>query len=109
MRRPPVVVKAFALALLLSATVSGQSPLATLSGDLLFLLLGGQTEPVRAIVRGDVAAIKNTAANNGLPVLRVLDGFVVVQAAPSQLSVFRGLPAVKSISLDNIVSTFTTV
>ena len=39
MRRvPPSVLKIFALAVLLSATVSGQAPLATLSGDLLALL-----------------------------------------------------------------------
>lgn len=109
MRRPPSVVKVFALALLMSVTLSGQSPLASLSGDLLFLLLGGSTAPVRAIVRGDVDAIQQAAATAGLPVLRVLDGLVVVEAAPSQLSVLRQLTGVKAISLDNIVATFTTV
>ena len=38
----PAIMKVSALALWLSVSVSGQAPLATLSGDLLSLLLGGQ-------------------------------------------------------------------
>ena len=108
---PPKAVKIFALALLMSVSLSGQSasPLASLSGDLLALLFGGSTQNIRAIVRGDVAAIQDAAADAGLPVVRVLDGLVVVQAKPAQLSVFRQLSGVKGVSLDNIVAPFTTV
>lgn len=110
MRRvPPSVVKILAICLWLSVGVSGQTPLASLSGDLLALLFAGSTQDVRAIVRGDVAAIQQAAAVAGLPVLRVLDGYVVVQGNPSELSALRQLTGIKGISLDNIVSSFTTV
>ncbi|MBY0494423.1 MAG: S8 family peptidase [Cyanobacteria bacterium] len=101
---PPTLVKITALVLWLSVTVSGQTPLATLSGDLLAMLLGGATEDVRAIVRGDVGVIQDVAARDGLPVLRVLDGFVVVQATPAQLSTLRQVAGIASISRDNIVT-----
>ena len=45
-----------------------------LSTDLLELVVNGDDRPVRAIVRGDVAAIQTAAARDGIPVLRVLDG-----------------------------------
>src|SRR4030095_1400649 len=105
MRRvPPIFVKVLALALWLSVSVSGQAPLATLSGDLLALLLGGSTQEVRVIVRGDTAVIQQVAARDGLPVLRVLDGFVVVQASPSELLALRQVAGIQSISRDNIVT-----
>ena len=46
-------------------------------------VVNGDDRPVRAIVRGDVAAIQAAAARDGIPVLRVLDGIVVVEATPS--------------------------
>ena len=55
---PLAIAKVAALALWLSASAGGQGVLATLSGDLVALLLGGQTAPVRVIVGGDVAAIQ---------------------------------------------------
>src|SRR5688572_5521812 len=109
MRVPPSrLLKVAVLGLLLSTTVSGQTagllgnlpilgPLVAnlpilggllgglLSTDLLGLLSSGDDRPVRAIVRGDVAAIQDAAQHDGLPVLKVLDGLVVVQAAPSAL------------------------
>ena len=111
MRRvPPSAVKVIAIALWLSVTLSGQTPIvASLSGDLLALLFVGSTQPVRAIVRGDVDAVQAAVGAAGLPVLRVLDGLVVVQADPAQLSSLRQAAGVKAISLDNIVSPFTTV
>jgi serine protease AprX len=74
-----------------------------LSTDLLQLVVTGDDRPVRAIVRGDVAAIKTAANRDGIPVLRVLDGLVVVEAAPSVLEALQGVAGVASISLDNIV------
>src|SRR5688572_2080201 len=109
MRVPPTFVKAVALALWLSVSLSGQSLLASLSGDLLALLLGGSTQEVRAIIRGDVAVIQGVAARDGLPVLRVLDGLVVVQATPSQLSTLRQVNGIQAISRDNIVTPLMTV
>jgi serine protease AprX len=110
MRRvPPIFVKVFALALWLSASVSGQAPLATLSGDLLALLLGGSTQEVRVIVRGDTGVIQQVAARDSLPVLRVLDGFVVVQASPAQLLALREVAGIQSISRDNIVTSLMVV
>src|SRR4030095_9823401 len=90
MRRvPPIFVKVFALALWLSVSVSGQAPLANLSGDLLALLLGGSTQEGRVSARGDTVFTQQGAARDSLPVLRVLDGFVVVQASPSELVALR--------------------
>src|SRR5687767_15980546 len=56
-----------------------------LSTDLLGLVLNGDDQPVRAIVRGNVQTILAIAARDGLRVVRVLSGFVVVEATPSQL------------------------
>ena len=111
MRRPPsALVKVLALALWLSVSLQGQAPLASLSGDLLALLLGGSTTTsVRAIVRGDVTAIQAAAAQDGLPVLRVLDGMVVVEADIAELNALRQVSGIKSISRDAIVSPFMTV
>ena len=75
-----------------------------LSTDLLQLVVNGDDRPVRAIVRGDVAAIQTAAARDGITVLRVLDGFVVVEATPSVLDALQNVAGVASISLDNIVS-----
>ena len=74
-----------------------------LSTDLLQLVLTGDDRPVRAIVRGDVAAIQTAAQRDGIRVVRVLDGFVVVEATPSQLEAFQSVAGVASISLDNLV------
>jgi serine protease AprX len=74
-----------------------------LSTDLLDLVVSGDDRPVRAIVRGDVAAIQVAASRDGLKVLRVLDGLVVVEARPSLLNLLQGVDGVASISLDNIV------
>ena len=104
MRIPLSALKVTALAVWLSVSVSGQASLASLSSDLLTLLLGGSTQHVRAIIRGDVATIQSLAARDGVPVLRVLDGMVVVSARPSELSVLRQVPGIQSISRDNIVS-----
>ena len=110
MRRvPPSAVKIAVLAVLLSVSVSGQAPLASLSGDLLALLFGGSNQSVRAIVRGDVATIQQAAAAAGLPVLRVLGGLVVVQGNATELSALRQVAGIQGISLDNIVAPFTTV
>jgi serine protease AprX len=93
------------LALSVSGSAAGQvtsvlGPIATLSSDLLALLLRGDDRPVRAIVRGDVAAILPTISRDGVPVVRVLDGFVVVQAPPSVLQTLRSLPGVEAVSRD---------
>src|SRR5262245_39634371 len=95
MRVSSLVFKVTALALWVSVAVSGQAPLAGLSGDLLALLVGGSTADVRAIIRGDVPAIQAVAVRDGLPVLRVLDGMVVVQATPSELSLLRQVSGIK--------------
>jgi serine protease AprX len=75
-----------------------------LSTDLLQLVVSGDDRPVRAIVSGDVAAIQTVAASLGIPVLRVLDGMVVVEATPSVLNTLQGVTGVVSISLDNLVT-----
>jgi serine protease AprX len=75
-----------------------------LSTDLLQLVVSGDDRPVRAIVRGDVAAIQSVAAQDGIPVLRVLDGMVVVEATPSALDALQNVTGVVSISLDNLVT-----
>ena len=64
-----------------------------LSTDLLQLVVNGDDRPVRAIVRGDVAAIQTAAARDGIPVLRVLSGLVVVEATPSLLDALQTSPA----------------
>jgi serine protease AprX len=109
MRFPPSVLKIAALAVFLSVSVSGQAPLGSISGDLLALLASGSTQPVRAIVRGDVALIQSLAAQDGLPVLRVLDGLVVVEATPSELSALRQVAGVLGVSRDAIVAPFMTI
>lgn len=110
MRVPPSILRGVALALWLSVSLSGQSsPLASLSGDLVALLQGSPSQPVRAIIRGDVAAIQLVAARDGLSVLKVLDGFVVVEADPTELNLLRQITGIKSISRDNIVSSLDVV
>ena len=102
MSRPPRLLAAALLALCLTGGLSGQviAPLATLSADLLSLILSGDDRPVRAIIRGDVQTIVQRAADDGLPVLRVLDGFVVVQGRPSALQTWRGVPGIEAVSRD---------
>ena len=109
MRVARTVLKVTALALWLSVTLSGQAPLATFSTDLLALLLDGNAVGVRAIVRGDVEAIRAAAARDGLPVLRVLDGLVVVQGTATELNALRQVSGIRSISRDAIVAPFMTV
>ena len=108
-RVPPTLLLLVCLAL--TATVGGQTPLplASLSTDLLMLLLGGSDRPVRAIVRGDVGSIQLAAARDGLPVLKVLDGFVVVTATPASLSLLRSVPGIDAISQDLRVAPAMTV
>ncbi len=104
------VLKITALTLWLSVSLSGQSSLlASLSGDLLALLANGSSQPVRAILRGDVGTIQAVAARDGLPVLRVLDGLVVVEATPAELSALRQVSGIQAISRDAIVAPFMTV
>jgi serine protease AprX len=80
-----------------------------LSTDLFELVVSGDDRPVRAIVRGDVAAIQTAAQRDGISVLRVLNGFVVVEAPPSLLDALQNVAGVASISLDNIVGPTMTV
>ena len=80
-----------------------------LSTDLLQLVVSGDDRPVRAIVRGDVNAIQAAAARDGIPVLRVLSGLVVVEAKPSALDALQNVAGVLSISLDNLVRPTMTV
>ncbi|MGE3194793.1 MAG: S8 family serine peptidase [Microbacteriaceae bacterium] len=102
MTRVPRILAAGLLALCLNGGVSGQvvAPLATISSDLLALLLSGGDDPVRAIIRGDVSAIVQAASRDGLAVVKVLDGFVVVEARPSALDVLRSVPGVEAVSRD---------
>src|SRR5262245_44772590 len=74
--------------------------LASLSTDLLIMLLRGNDAPIQAIVRGDVTSIQVAAARDGLAVVKVLDGFVVLSARPSQLSLLRTVPGIDAISID---------
>ena len=74
-----------------------------LSTDLLGLVLSGDDEPVRAIIRGDVNAIQTVAARDGIRVLRVLSGFVVVEATPAQLAALQGVPGILAITRDALV------
>ncbi len=129
MRVPPFrVVQVVILCVALSGTVSAQSggllgilpilgqlpligPLISklpivgglLSTDLLGLVLNGDDQPVRAIIRGDVTAIQTAAARDGIRVLRVLSGFVVVEATPSQLHALQGIPGIHAITRDALV------
>src|SRR5687768_12030279 len=74
-----------------------------LSTDLLGLVLSGDDQPVRAIIRGDVTAIQAAAARDGIRVLRVLSGFVVVEATPSQLQALQGVSGIDAITRDALV------
>jgi serine protease AprX len=74
-----------------------------LSADLLGLVLSGDEQPVRAIIRGDVDAIETAAARDNIRVLRVLSGFVVVEATPSQLFALQGVPGIDAITRDALV------
>jgi serine protease AprX len=125
-RVPPTLIRIVGLCLLLSAATGAQTgvlgnlpiigPLVAklpivggllgnlLSSDLLALLSSGDDRPVRAIVRGDVPAIQAAAERDGLPVLKVLEGLVVVEAAPSALQALLGVAGVEAISLDVLVS-----
>ncbi len=110
MRVPPIgVLKVAVLGLWLSVTVSGQSGLASLSGDLLALLQLNNNAPVRAIVRGDVNLIRTIADRDRLPVRRVLDGMVVIDAPPSTLAELRFINGIVAISRDALVSPMMTV
>lgn len=102
MNRPPRFLAAGLLAVVLAVNPSGQitTTLATLSSDLLTLLLSGDDRPVRAIIRGDVDTVLAVAGQNGLPIVRVLDGFVVVQAPPSTLETLRSVPGIEALSRD---------
>jgi serine protease AprX len=75
-----------------------------LSTDLLGLVLSGDDQPVRAIIRGDVSAIQTAATRDGLRVLRVLSGLVVVEATPAQLSALQGVPGILAITRDALVT-----
>ncbi|HEX6215096.1 MAG TPA: S8 family peptidase, partial [Vicinamibacterales bacterium] len=74
-----------------------------LSTDLLGLVLSGDDQPVRAIIRGDVNVIQTVAARDGIRVLRVLSGFVVVEATPSQLQALQGIAGIHAITRDALV------
>src|SRR5688500_11134772 len=129
MRVPPFrLVKVVVLCFALSGTVSaqtggllgilpilGQLPLigplisklpivgGLLSTDLLGLVLSGDDQPVRAIIRGNVQAILAVAARDGIRVVRVLSGFVVVEATPSQLQALQGILGIDAITRDTLV------
>ena len=75
-----------------------------LSTDLLDLVLSGDDQSVRAIIRGDVTAIQTAAARDGIRVLRVLSGYVVVEATPSQLQALQGVPGIHAITRDALVT-----
>lgn len=109
MRTPLSILKIGAILLWLSVSVSGQSSLATLSSDLVGLILGGSTTPVRAIVRGDVATIQLVAQRDGLTVHRALDGLVVLTATPGELAALRQVAGIAGISRDARVSSMMTV
>jgi serine protease AprX len=74
-----------------------------LSTDLLGLVLSGDEAPVRAIVRGNVTTILSVAARDGLRVLRVLSGYVVLEATPSQLFALQGIAGIDAITRDALV------
>ena len=74
-----------------------------LSTDLLGLVLSGDDQPVRAIIRGNVQTILSVASRDGLRVLRVLNGFVVVEATPSQLQALQGIVGIDAITRDALV------
>src|SRR5688500_16441086 len=74
-----------------------------LSTDLLGLVLSGDEQPVRAIIRGDVNAIQTAVTRDGLRVLRVLSGFVVVEGTPAQLAALQGIPGILAITRDALV------
>ena len=110
MRIPPNAVKIAALVVWLSVSLNGQQvPLASLSSDLLALLQSGSTQSIRTIVRGDVVAIQSVAARDGLQVLRVLDGLVVVEADAAEINVLRQVAGVKGLSRDALVAPLMTV
>ena len=103
MRIPSSALKVTALALWLSVSVSGQASLASLSSDLLALVLGGSTQQVRAIIRGDVATIQSIAAPRRRSGAARPRRHGRGQASPTELSVLRQVPGIQSISRDNIV------
>jgi serine protease AprX len=109
MRTPTTILKIAAILLCLSATTGAQSPLASLSSDLLSLLLIGSNAPVRTIVRGDVDVIRAVAARDGLEVQRVLDGMVVLKATAAEISSLRQVAGIRAISRDALVSPMMTV
>ncbi len=97
----------------LSVSARGQAPLsqpiATLSHDLLAMLGVNDRQAVRVIVRGDVAAIQSVAARDRLRVVRVLDGFVVLEGSLLDVTALRQVPGVAAISRDARVMSFMSV
>jgi len=118
----PTLVRAAVLGVLclcLSVRVDGQvggqlvpqvgTLVGKISNDLLALILRGDVRPVRAIVRGNVVAIQTAAIRDGLPILKVLDGLVVVQANPSTLQSLLSVQGVATVSRDALVAPLMTV
>jgi serine protease AprX len=110
---PSTFVKVAVLSLLLSVTVVGQNNglqvVGALSDDLLALVQSADDRPVRVIVRGDIRSILTIAARGSLPVLKVLDGFVVLEARPTLLQSLLAMPGIAAISRDAIVAPFMVV
>ncbi len=82
---------------------------ASVSGDLLALLAVGDQRKVRVIVRGDADVIQDTAARDGLRVVRVLEGFVVLEGPLTDVAALRSVAGVEAISRDARVAPFMSV
>jgi serine protease AprX len=89
-----------ALTLATSNLGARQSPLAIITDDLTALLALSPTSAARVIVQGDVPRLLDVASQLGVPVVRVLDHFIVVQANAVQVTALQLDPDVRVLSTD---------
>jgi serine protease AprX len=82
---------------------------ASVSDDLRALEARHSTKAVRVIAHGTESGVRTAAARNGVPVVRVLTGGVVLEATVAQLDALRNEPAVEHLSGDLPVADFMTV
>ncbi len=76
------------------------SPLAVITADVLASLLRTPAQPMRVMVQGNVAQVRQAVARLGLTPRRVLDEYVVVDANALQVAVLRLNPVVRLIAGD---------
>src|SRR5688500_9825014 len=94
--RTSVAVLAAVLALAsVGLSARRQPPLAIVTHDLTVQLALAPHVPIRVIAKGEVAELRRVADRLALPVLRVLDQFIVVSANAVQVAALQLEPSVQ--------------